>query len=147
MELEATTLGLTPFTTAGLQGADVTACAADVQDGDSIDRVISQADARYPLDLVIANAGIASTDKSFTPKLVCHTQRVPLRKNCSAYDTMKLRNSMFPDTTRPSQANHIIDVNVKGVFNTVLPAMCVRKLKVFSRLWLDNTSHIMAGHV
>lgn len=58
-------------TTAGLQGADVTACAADVQDADSIDKIISEADARYPLDLVIANAGIASTDKSYTPKLVC----------------------------------------------------------------------------
>lgn len=44
--------------------------AVHVEDYDAMDELISDVDKDRPLDLVIANAGIANTDKTITPKIV-----------------------------------------------------------------------------
>lgn len=74
-------------------GAKVETIAASVTDRDAMDQWIREVDARYPLDLVIANAGISGgTGGSMTGEGV-------------------------------EQARKIFDVNVTGVFNTIEPIL------------------------
>jgi NAD(P)-dependent dehydrogenase (short-subunit alcohol dehydrogenase family) len=69
-------LAVREISTETSQGADVAIKVAHVEDYDAMDRIISEVDKDHPLDLVIANAGIANTDRTITPKTVC--QRIGL---------------------------------------------------------------------
>jgi len=73
------------------QGAEVEIAVCDVTDRDRIQAVVEAADSRFPLDLIIANAGIISETEGF------------------------------------SGSRKVIDVNVQGALNTVLPAVPLMK--------------------
>lgn len=82
------------------KGAGVETAIADVRDRDDMTRLVQEADARAPLDLVVANAGVATG----------------------------LSSGQFIEP--PEAVRATLAINVIGVFNTVepaIPAMCARK--------------------
>jgi len=82
------------------KGASVETTIADVRDRDDMKRLVEEADARAPLDLVVANAGVA---------------------------TGLSQGEILED---PGAVRATFAINVIGVFNTVEPAilaMCARK--------------------
>lgn len=79
---------------------DVTTRIADVRDRDAMARLVAEADAAAPLDLLVANAGVAT---GLSPGQIAET---------------------------PEAVRAMLAINVAGVFNTVEPIierMCARK--------------------
>ena len=77
------------------RGADVSVHVLDVSQRQAMEAMIAEEDAKRPLDLVIANAGI------------------------NTMDALQLeRSASYGDSIR-----RIVDVNIVGVLNTLLPAL------------------------
>ncbi|WP_343559665.1 SDR family NAD(P)-dependent oxidoreductase [Kiloniella sp. b19] len=75
-----------------------TACGFTVSAGDreAMEQLINELDRQTPLDLVVANAGISGGTGS---------------------------HSRTPGVENPEQTREILDINVSGVMNTILPAI------------------------
>lgn len=79
--------------------ADVETHIADVRDRETMARIVADADARRPIDILVANAGVATG--------------------------LSQKQLMEP----PESVRAMMAINVNGVFNTVepvIPAMCAR---------------------